>query len=410
MINQQVSLVIEEVALDSLRPDPANPRRISEHQLAALARSIEAHGFVQPVLARREDKTVVGGHQRLLAARRLGLTTAPVIWLDVSIEEARLLNLALNRISGDWDEELLARLLSDLAEVPGIDLSLSGFEDEELDQLLNSLVARENRNREEDFDLDEAIDRAALAGRVKSDELWQLGRHRILCGDATKEEDVARLLDGTRAAVAFTDPPYNVALGTHGGQQAGRRKRKIENDNLAPEAWAAFAQDWARNLLSHVDGAIYVCMSSKEWPLVSSVLEQEGAHWSDTMIWMKDRFVLGRADYQRQYEPIWYGWREGVAHHWCGDRDQGDVWSLERPSVSRLHPTMKPLPLIEKALENSSRPGDAVLDLFLGSGSTLLASERTGRRCFGMEIDPVFTAVTILRWEAFTGQRAEQLT
>ena len=163
---------------------------------------------------------------------------------------------------------------------------------------------------------------------------------------------------------------------------------------------------WARNLLAAVDGALYVCMSSKELPLVSRVLAEEGGHWSDTIIWAKDRFVLGRADYQRAYEPIWYGWREGAEHHWCGDRDQGDVWNIDRPSESPLHPTMKPLALVERAIANSSRDGDLVLDLFLGSGTTLIAAERTGRVCAGIELDPVYVDVAVARWERFSGQIA----
>jgi DNA modification methylase len=221
--------------------------------------------------------------------------------------------------------------------------------------------------------------------------------------------DVARLFDGRKAAMAFCDPPYNVGLGDHGGQQRGSRRRRIQNDALPPEEWGAFCRRWSRNLLASVDGAIYVCMSTKEWPLVSRVLDEEGAHWSDTIIWAKDRFVLGRADYQRQYEPLWYGWREGVKHFWNGDRDQGDVWRIERPSASEAHPTMKPLALVERAIENSSRPGDLVCDLFLGSGSTLIAAERTGRVCFGLEIDPHYSSIVIARWEAFTGLKAKKL-
>ena len=160
--------------------------------------------------------------------------------------------------------------------------------------------------------------------------------------------------------------------------------------------------------IANVQGALYVCMSTKEWPTVSRLLAEAGAHWSDTIIWAKDRFVLGRADYQRQYEPLWYGWPEGGTHHWCGDRDQADVWTIPRPAVSDLHPTSKPLALVERAIENSSRPGDTVLDLFLGSGTALIACERTGRTCYAMEIDPRYTDVTIARWRQFTGQEARR--
>src|ERR1035437_5563265 len=323
---------IEQVPIDEPRPDPANPRRISDEELDALERSIRQFGFVQPVLARRQDRVVIGGHQRLVAARRLGLTAVPVIWLDVSVNQARLLNLAVNKISGSWDEQLLARLLADLTASPDVDVSLSGFGDDEVRDLLRSLETREKAERAETFDLDAALEEATRAPRTKSGELWALGEHRLLVGDSTKPEDVERVLAGRHAVMAFTDPPYNVSLGDHGGQQRGTRKRRIANDSMDPIAWETFVRAWARTLLANVDGALYVCMSSKEMPLVSRVLAEEGGHWSDTIIWAKDRFVVGRADYQRAYEPIWFGWREGVGHHWCGDRDQDDVWEVNRPS------------------------------------------------------------------------------
>jgi DNA modification methylase len=407
---RMTTIEVEQVPIDQLRPDPANPRRISNAELEALTRSIREYGFVQPVLARREDSTVIGGHQRLLAARRLGYKTVPVTFLDISLEQSRVLSLALNKISGEWDEELLACMLADLKPLEEIDLSLSGFSEDELEKLLKKLDVRERREKVESFDLEAALEAARAAPRAQPGEVWALGDHHLLCGDATDTTAVARLLDDKRAGMAFTDPPYNVSLGDHGGQQRGQRKRRIQNDALPPEQWEAFSRGWARSLLAHTDGALYVCMSTKEWPLVSRVLAEEGGHWSDTIIWAKDRFVLGRADYQRSYEPVWYGWRQGVKRHWCGDRDQGDVWKIARASENEAHPTMKPLALVERAIENSSREGDLVLDLFLGSGSTLIASERTGRVCYGVEIDPHYCSVVLARWEAFTGGTAECLS
>ena len=297
-------------------------------------------------------------------------------------------------------------MLADLQNLPEVDISLTGFDDDEIKKQLRSLEARDKRDRLETFDLDAALERK-VAGRLKLGEVWQLGESRLMCGDATDPAHVAALLGDTRASLAITDPPYNVALGDHGGRQSGQRRRRLSNDELPPEQWEPFVRGFTTNLLANTDGAIYCFMSSKELPLVSRVLAEEGGHWSDTIIWEKDRFVLGRADYQRQYEPIWYGWREGVKHHWCGDRDQGDVWRIDRPQESELHPTMKPLALIERAIENSSEASDTVLDLFLGSGSMLIACERTGRSCYGMEIDPHYCAVAIARWESFTGQKAE---
>jgi DNA modification methylase len=207
--------------------------------------------------------------------------------------------------------------------------------------------------------------------------------------------------------MCFTDPPYNVSYGDHGGQQRGSRRRRMQNDSMDPLAWEEFCRGWASNIINRVDGSIYICMSSREWPTVSRILAEVGAHWSDTLIWAKDRFTLGRADYQRMYEPLWFGWREGVQHYWCGDRDQGDVLAIPRPAESKAHPTMKPLPLIELALENSSRAGDLVLDAFLGSGSTIIAAERTGRICYGLEIDPLYADVAVARWESFTGSTGQ---
>jgi DNA modification methylase len=400
-------VTVDQVPIDQLRPDPANPRRISDEELDALERSLRQFGFVQPVLARKEDQVVIGGHQRLVAARRLGLTTVPVTYLDLSIEQARLLNLALNRIGGSWDEQLLARLLADLQT--SVDLSLSGFGEEEIRDLLRSLETREKKERPEDFDLDSALEDATRTPRTKPGDLWKLGGNLLLCGDATKGEDLERLLGGVQAAMAFTDPPYNVSLGDHGGQQRGARKRRIANDSMDPISWEIFVRAWSRTLLASVDGAIYCCMSSKELPLVSRVLAEEGGHWSDTLIWHKDRFVLGRADYQRSYEPIWFGWREGASHHWCGDRDQDDVWEINRPCDAPLHPTMKPLQLMERAIANSSVSGDLVLDLFAGSGSTLIACERTGRRCAALELDPRYAEVILARFERFSGLAAERI-
>jgi DNA modification methylase len=401
------TLVVSDTPVDGLKADPANPRRISDAELEALTRSLREFGLVDPIIARKEDHTVIGGHQRLLAARRLGLKTVPVIYLDISKEKAQLLNVALNKISGDFDQELLARLLADLGTTPDLDLTLSGFEDKEIKQLLKGLEARDKRDRPETLDLDAALRSAYENPRAQRGDLFVIGEHRVLCGDATQSEDCERLFGGTRAGMAFTDPPYNVDYGA--SQNPRHKKRSIQNDSMTDGQWETFCRGWARNLLSSVDGALYVCMSGKEWPTVSRILAEAGGHWSTTLIWQKDRFVLGRSDYQRAYEPIWYGWREGVKRHFAGGRDQGDVWKIERPSDSPLHPTCKPLPLMERAIENSSQPGDIVLDPFLGSGSTLIAAERTGRICYGLELDPHYCSMVLARWEAFSGQKAEKV-
>jgi len=354
-------LTVEQVPIDQLRRTRPTQGGSPTRSWTPWSGASASFGFVQPVLARKEDDTVIGGHQRLLAARRLGLATVPVTYLDVSIEQARLLNLALNKIGGSWDEQLLARLLADLQATPNIDLTLSGFGEDEIKDLLRSLETREKKERAEDFDLDSALEDATRTPRSKPGDLWALGEHRLLCGDATKPEDVEKLLAGVQASMAFTDPPYNVSLGDHGGQQRGSRKRRIANDSMDPIAWRSSCGPGPEPLVQRRWRAVRLHEQQGDAPGLPGPGRRR-RHWSDTIIWHKDRFVLGRAAYQRAYEPIWFGWREGASHHWCGDRDQDDVWEISRPGDSPLHPTMKPLPLMERAIANSSTEGDLVLD------------------------------------------------
>jgi len=398
---------IEQLPIDELRPDPANPRRISDQELETLTRSISEFGLIDPIIARREDKMVIGGHQRLLAARKLGYKTVPVVLTDLTVEQAHLLNIALNKISGSFDQELLARLLKELQEVPNIDLSLSGFEDDELKKLLKSLDARERRDRPENFDLDAAVKAAQSSPVAKLGDIWLLGEHQLACGDSTDREAVQRLMGQAKAAMTFTDPPYNVNYGETMKDKIRKNSNKIINDNLG-DAFEPFLEKACKNMLDFTDGAVYICMSSSELHTLQKAFIAAGGHWSTFIIWAKNTFTIGRSDYQRQYEPILYGWREGVSHYWCRDRDQGDVWQVDKPSSNPLHPTMKPLALIERAIQNSSQSGDIVLDTFLGSGSTLIACERTGRICYGMELEPLYVDTARMRWEAFTGEKAKK--
>ena len=361
-MSETQALIVEQVPIDLLKPDPKNPRRADDATLDALERNIREHGILQPIVARRDDGMIIGGHQRVVVARRLGLETVPVIWLDLPIERSRLLNLAFNKIQGGWDHSLLPRMLIELSSAPGIDLSLTGLADDEVKGLLRRLEVRQKRAQVEDCDLDDALNAATREPRTKPGDLWILGEHRLLCGDATKADDVDRLLAGHRASMVLIDPPYNVDLGNHGGQARGAKKRPMANDALEPAAEEAFVRSWAKNLLAVTDGAIYCFTGSRELPLVSRIFAEEGGHWSDFLIWKKDRFTLGRADYQHAYEPIWYGWREGSGHYWRGDRDQSDVWEIPRPAASPLHSVMKPTALLERAITNSSRDGDLVLD------------------------------------------------
>jgi DNA modification methylase len=394
---------IEQVSIEELHPDPANPRRISDEELEALTRSIREFGLVDPIIARKEDRTVIGGHQRLLAARRLGYKAVPVVFVDLSQEQARLLNIALNKISGSFDQELLARLLSELNLVPDVDLTLSGFGEDELKKLLKSLDAREKRERLENFDLEEAMKAAQSAPVAKRGYIYLLGDHRLMCGDSTQREDVQRLVSGEKTQMVFTDPPYNVDYGS--SKNPKHKIRHLENDKQTADEWKRFCFSFYEAFQRYNTGDIYMWgASGPEGMKMRLWLTELGCHWSATIIWKKQQLVLSPANYQRIYEPCFYGWFGKSSYH--GDRAQVEVWEIDRPLDSKLHPIMKPLALIERAIKNSSQPGDKVLDLFLGSGSTMIACERTGRICYGMELEPLYVDVAVMRWEAFTGLKA----
>ncbi len=396
------AFTMKQVPIGDLRPDPFNPRRISDDELEALTRSIQEFGLVDPIIARREDSTVIGGHQRLVAARRLGLEAVPVIYVDLSPEQAKLLNLALNRISGHWDQELLARLLSDLQEAPDIDIGLSGFDEDEIAKLLKTLDVREKRDRPETFDLEAALEAARADPGVERGDVWQLGDHRVMCGDSADTGDVSRLMTGQRAFLMVTDPPYGVAYEADEDGRRQKHKRPILNDDLGKDQatfWTAAFSSWP------LEGDAYVF--SPSGPLISTLcaaIEAAGIRHHQWLIWVKNQLVLGRSHYHYKHEHIFYGWRGKTS--WNGSRKEDSVWTEDRPMSSPDHPTMKPVTLCERAMENSSNTNDLVIDPFLGSGTTLIGAERTGRRCYGMELDPRYCRVIIARWEAFAGEKA----
>ena len=438
------SLTVEEIPIDDLRPDPANPRRISEDELDALERSLRQFGFVQPVLARSEDRLVIGGHQRLVAARRLGLTSVPVTWLDVTVEQARLLGLALNKISGSWDEQLLARLLADLGATPEVDLTLSGFAEDEIGDLLRSLEVREKREHVESFDLDEALEEARRAPRTKLGDLWVLGDHRLLCGDATNAEDVARLLDGAEPKLLTTDPPYGVsydaswrdgvynALGpaekaymrvsgqpnaddaTGAPAGARRRTRGHRNTTLSGDTRVDWSEAFALVPSLQVG---YVWHAGVHADEVAAGLKAIGFEIVSQVIWDKGLFAMGRSWYHWSHEPCWVVRKAGAKASFRGSRDQATIWRVPSPKMimggsaePRLdHPTQKPLVLFETPIRNHLRAGDPFYEPFAGSGTALIAAERTGTRCYAMEIDPIYVEVALARWERFSGHDAVRL-
>ncbi|MHB8674666.1 MAG: site-specific DNA-methyltransferase [Candidatus Limnocylindrales bacterium] len=405
-------MTIEHDAIDDLRPDAANPRRISDAELEALTRSVREWGFVQPVLVRRADRTVIGGHQRLLAARKLGIKTVPVIFLDLAVEQARLLNLALNRISGTWDTELLARLLADLQPVDGIDLSLTGFDEGELDKLLKSLDLRERREKTESFDVEAALEAARSATRAKRGELWALGDHRLLVADSTDVGAVTRLFDGKQAALLATDPPYLVDYqgGNHPASNAnkGRKsKDKHWDDYHDPEAAVAFYAGFLKAALPHLrpEAPVYQWHATRRQALVEQAWREAGLLVHQTIIWAKERAVLTHSHYMWGHEPCFYGWVEGQQPKRKPPADTSTVWRIASESLG-VHPTQKPLEIFERPISYHTQPGDVCYEPFAGSGTQFIAAERLGRVCYGLELDAHFATVILARYEAFSGKEA----
>ncbi len=310
-----------------------------------------------------------------------------------------------NRLSelSSWDDNALAIVLRDLS-VAGLDFSIevTGFTLDEIDLRIESLNGERNGAPDPD---DQVPDTSGEPAVCEAGDLWLLGKNRVLQGDATNPQDFEKLMEGRRAGATVTDPPYNVDYGRSAKDRMRGTHRPILNDNLG-DGFGDFLQQACANILSVTDGGIYICMSSSELHTLQGAFEKAGGHWSTFIIWAKQAFTLGHADYQRQYEPILYGWREGAERYWCGARNQGDVWFIDRPVKNDLHPTMKPVDLVTRALRNSSKRGDIILDPFLGSGSTLIAAERTGRVCYGLELDPRYVDTIVRRWQQHTGKDA----
>jgi len=393
---------IEHWSLDKLLPYVRNARLHSDEQVAQIAASIAEFGFVNPCLV-GADGVLVAGHGRLAAARKLGLTTVPVVVLDhLTPTQRRALVLADNRLAelATWDDALLRVELEALQD-EGFDLDLTGFDADALAELLAGEEPEHEGQTEDDAVPDVPEEPVSQPGDV-----WLLGPHRLVCGDATTAEAFALLLpDGERADMVFTDPPYNVNYANSAKDKLRGKHRPILNDALG-EGFYDFLYDALALINAHTRGAIYVAMSSSELDTLQAAFRAVGGHWSTFIIWAKNTFTLGRADYQRQYEPILYGWPEGAERHWCGDRDQGDVWQIKKPQKNDLHPTMKPVELVERAIRNSSRAGDVVLDPFGGSGTTLIAAEKAGRVARLIELDPKYTDVIVRRWQEWTGKQA----
>ena len=394
---------LEHWPIERLLPYIRNARTHSEAQIAQIAASIAEFGFTAPILA-GSDGVIVAGHGRLAAARKLGLASVPVVVLEhLTPTQRRALVIADNKIAENagWDEELLRLELAELQEAD-FDLALTGFDADELLEIMAGEETTAEGHTDED-----AAPEVPVTPVSKPGDVWIMGKHRLLCGDATDPASYDTLLGTERVAMIFQDPPYNVDYANSPKDKLRGTHRPILNDNLG-EGFQAFLLAALKPALQRCDGAIYIAMSSSELDTLQAAFRAAGGKWSTFIIWAKHTFTLGHADYQRQYEPILYGWREGANRHWCGDRDQGDVWEIKKPAKNALHPTQKPVEVPERAIRNSSRPGSLVLDCFGGSGSTLIACERTGRVCRVMELDPKYCDVIVRRWQDWTGQKAQR--
>ena len=392
---------IELWTIDRLRPYERNPRTHSDAQVDQIAASMVEFGWTNPVLV-DEQGGILAGHGRLLAARKLGLDEVPVIRFEhLSEAQKRAYLIADNQLAlqAGWSEELLAQELAWLRD-ERFDLDMVGFDASELERLLALADGGAAASEDEDEVPDPPEDPVSRPG-----DLWVLGNHRVLCGDATVLADVERVLGGQLADMTFCDPPYNVDYANSPKDKLRGKHRPILNDDLG-SGFEAFLLDACTNILAVTKGAVYVCMSSSELHTLQRAFIAAGGKWSTFVIWAKNTFTLGRADYQRQYEPILYGWPAGHDRYWCGARDQGDVWFIDKPVRNDLHPTMKPVALVERAIRNSSKTRDILLDPFGGSGSTLIACEKVGRQARLIEIDPKYVDTIILRWQEFSGGTA----
>ena len=393
-------LQIQYRPVELLIPYARNAKQHSDAHVAQIAASITEFGWGAPILVDGQNN-VIAGHGRLLAARKLGMAQVPVVPMEHLTEiQRKALILADNKIgeNGSWYDDLLGLELAELQEA-GFDLGLTGFSADEWDKLIAGDPSNDGLTDEEQ------VPEIAETAISKPGDIWVLGEHKLMCGDATKAEDYKVLLGDELADMTVTDPPYNVNYANTAKDKMRGTNRPILNDNMGAD-FGAFLQSACQNILDVTKGAVYIAMSSSELDTLQAAFRAAGGKWSTFVIWAKNTFTMGRADYQRQYEPILYGWKDGAQHYWCGARDQGDVWQIKKPHKNDLHPTMKPVELMERAVRNSSKTRDIVLDPFGGSGTTLIACEKSGRRARLIELDPKYVDVIVKRWQDFSGKQA----
>lgn len=381
-----------------LKPAEYNPRKKlkpGDKEYQKIRASIEEFGFADPLVV-NADMTIIGGHQRLNVATDLGYTEVPCAVVDVDKTREKALNIALNKITGEWDEQMLADLLTDLKEAD-YDLDYTGFDAPEVDALFSNIY--DKKVKEDEFDVDEELQQPCFS---KPGDLWCLGKHRVICGDSTGEEIYTRLMDAQKANLVLTDPPYNVDVEETAG--------KIMNDNMADEDFYNFLLSAYRCMHANLadDGSIYVWHADTEGLNFRKAFKDAGFYLSGCCIWKKNALVLGRSPYQWIHEPCLFGWKQKGKHQWYADRKQTTVWEYDKPKSSPDHPTMKPVQLMSYPIKNSTMTNGIVLDPFLGSGSTLIACCETERVCRGIELDPKFVDVIVRRFAAWCQENGKE--
>ncbi|HFX3753047.1 TPA: site-specific DNA-methyltransferase [Enterococcus faecium] len=396
---------IEIMKLADLKPADYNPRIElipGMYEYEKLKQSILEFGFIDPPIFNKQTGNLVGGHQRVAVAKDLGLCEEiEVSVIDLPLDKEKALNVALNKISGQWDDDKLALLLKELdADV----LDLSGFVEEEIQDVIEQYDMKldmENEAIDDEFEI-ELPEKSKATLR----DIYQLGNHRLMCGDSTNKEHLKLLMNGEKADLLITDPPYNVNY-----EGKTEDSLKIQNDNKSSSEFYEFLKSAFDSVADYLrEGAsFYVWYASSEVVNFVSSLVDANFLVKQELIWFKNSLVLGRQDYQWQHEPCLYGWKNDGSHMWYGDRKQTTILEFDKPLANKEHPTMKPIPLFDYQIKNSSKKGDKILDIFGGSGTTMIACEHNDRCAYIMELDPRYVDVIINRWEELTGKKAVKL-
>ena len=385
---------IEEIEISKLKPATYNPRQITTKQYKDLRSSVEKFGLVDPIIVNK-DMTIIGGHQRYKICKDLKHTEIDCVVLDLSKEEERELNIRLNKNTGEFDMDILAN------EFDIDELTDWGFKHIDLDINIDKIT----EGNTEDDHIPEAKE-----SRVKLGDVWQLGKHRLMCGDSTKESDVEKLMNGEKADMVFTDPPYGV---NYEGGHNEKKREVIKNDEIQKEQLSNLYRDSINILIKYTQNycPFYIWYASQKSIETFSGISQTDLDIRSIIVWYKVKSGLGgfMAQYIYNYEPLIYGHKKKKSIKWYGATDEKTIWELPNDNKNKLHPTQKPIALPIRAIKNSSKTKDIVLDIFLGSGSTLIACEKTNRICYGMELDTKYCDVIIERWEQFTGQKATKL-